>query len=52
MMYMNPLGEIDYKNPQEAMKKMANHIRYLQEQIEYLSMLVEGNTIEDNSKEV
>lgn len=52
MIYLNPLGEIDYKNPQEAMKKMANHIRYLQEQIEYLSMLVEGNTTQNNSEEV
>lgn len=52
MIYLNPLGEIDYKNPQEAMKKMANHIRYLQEQIEYLSMLVEGSTTQNNSEEV
>lgn len=52
MIHINPLGEIDYKNPQEAMKKMANHIRYLQEQIEYLSMLVEGNTTQNNSEEV
>lgn len=52
MIHINPLGEVDYKNPQEATKKMANHIRYLQEQIEYLSMLVEGNTIQNNSEEV
>lgn len=44
MIHINPLGEIDYKNPQEAMKKMENHIRYLQEQIEYLSMLMENDT--------
>lgn len=41
---MKPLGEIDYGNTKEALAKIVNHIRYLQEQIEYLSMLVEGNT--------
>lgn len=44
MIHINPLGEIDYKNPQEAIKKMAKHIIYLQEQIEYLSMLMENDT--------
>lgn len=53
MLYnMNSLGEIDYSNTKEALAKIVNHIRYLQEQIEYLSMLVEGNTTQNNSEEV
>lgn len=49
---MKSLGEIDYSNTKEALAKIANHIRYLQEQIEYLSMLVEGNSTQNNSEEV
>lgn len=33
--FTQTLNRIDYANPQEALKKMANHIKYLQEQLEY-----------------
>lgn len=49
---MKPLGEIDYSNTKEALAKIVNHIRYLQEQIEYLSMLKDGESTNANSKEV
>lgn len=49
---MKPLGDVNYGNTKAALEQMANHIRYLQEQIEYLSMLVEGNSTQNNSEEV
>ena len=53
MLYnMNSLGEIDYSNTKETLAKIVNHIRYLQEQIEYLSMLVDKENTTDNGKEV
>lgn len=33
--FTQSLQKIDYNNPQDAIKKMANHIKYLQEQLEY-----------------
>lgn len=33
--FTQSLQKIDYSNPQEALKKMVNHIKYLQEQLEY-----------------
>lgn len=33
--FAQSLQKIDYNNPQEALKKMASHIRYIQEQLEY-----------------
>lgn len=35
MIFTQSLQKIDYDNPQDAIKKMANHIRYMQEQMEY-----------------
>lgn len=33
--FTQSLQRIDYSNPQDALKKMANHIKYLQETLEY-----------------
>ena len=33
--FTQSLQRIDASNPQEAIKKMANHIKYIQEQLEY-----------------
>lgn len=33
--FTQSLQKIDAANPQEAIKKMANHIKYIQEQLEY-----------------
>lgn len=35
MIFTQSLQKIDYDNPKEALKKMVNHIRYMQEQMEY-----------------
>ena len=44
MIFTQTLQRIDAANPQEAIKKMANHLRYIQEQLEYtLSNLDSGN---------
>lgn len=42
--FTQSLQRIDETNPQDAVKKMANHIKYLQEQLEYtLHNLDSGN---------
>ena len=33
--FTQSLQKIDISNPQDAIKKMANHIKYIQEQLEY-----------------
>lgn len=33
--FTQSLQRIDYNNPTDAIKKMANHIKYMQEQMEY-----------------
>lgn len=35
MIFTQNMQRIDTNNPQDAIKKMANHIKYLQEQLEY-----------------
>ena len=45
--FTQSLQKIDYNNPQDAIKKMVNHIKYMQEQMEYtLHNLDSGNVIE------
>ena len=39
------LRKIDFANPQEALKEMANHIRYIQEQLEYTLMNLDSTNI-------
>ena len=43
--FTNQLRTIDYTNPQEAMKVMANHIRYIQEQLEYTLMNLDSTNV-------
>lgn len=39
------LGKVDYSNPNDALRLMANHIRYLQEQLEYTLMNLDSTNI-------
>lgn len=43
--FTQSLQRIDYNNPQEAIKKMANHIKYLQEQLEYTLFNLDSQNI-------
>ena len=43
--FTNQLRTIDYANSQEALKAMANHIRYIQEQLEYTLMNLDSSNI-------
>ena len=39
------LRRTDFTDPQEALKEMANHIRYIQEQLEYTLMNLDSSNI-------
>ena len=41
------LQKIDYSNPTDALKKMANHIKYLQEQLEYTLYNLDSHNINE-----
>ena len=43
--FTQSLQRIDEINPQEAIKKMANHIKYLQEQLEYTLLNLDSRNI-------
>lgn len=43
--FTNQLRSIDYANPQEALKVMANHIRNIQEQLEYTLMNLDSSNV-------
>ena len=43
--FTQSLQRIDETNPQEAIKKMANHIKYLQEQLEYTLLNLDSRNI-------
>lgn len=43
--FNNQLGRVDYSSPQEALKQMANHIRYIQEQLEYTLMNLDSSNV-------
>lgn len=47
MIFTQSLQKIDEANPQEAIKKMANHIRYLQEQLEYTLLNLDSRNISE-----
>ena len=46
------LGRVDYANPQEALKLMANHIRYLQEQLEWTLMNLDSTNVTEIETDV
>lgn len=39
------LGRLNTEKPQEALKAMANHIRYIQEQLEYTLMNLDSSNV-------
>jgi hypothetical protein len=43
--FTQSLQKIDTANPQEAIKKMANHIKYIQEQLEYTLFNLDSRNI-------
>lgn len=45
MIFSQSLNRIDAGNPQEAIKKMANHIKYIQEQLEYTLLNLDSRNI-------
>ena len=45
--FTQSLQKIDATNPQEAIKKMANHIKYLQEQLEYTLFNLDSRNINE-----
>lgn len=52
MIFTTQMGRIDYANAPDALKKMADHIRYIQEQLEYtLTNLDSSNIVEIDTDE-
>lgn len=47
MIFTQSLQKIDTANPQDAIKKMANHIKYLQEQLEYTLLNLDSRNINE-----
>ena len=47
MIFAQSLQRIDPANPQDAIKKMADHIRYLQEQLEYTLLNLDSRNINE-----
>lgn len=45
--FTQSLQRIDTSNPQDAIKKMANHIKYLQEQLEYTLLNLDSRNINE-----
>lgn len=45
--FTQSLQRVDYNNPQEALKKMANHIKYIQETLEYNLHNLDSNNINE-----
>ena len=43
--FTQSLQKIDVANPQDAIKKMANHIKYLQEQLEYTLLNLDSRNV-------
>lgn len=45
--FTQSLQKIDTANPQESIKKMANHIKYIQEQLEYTLLNLDSQNINE-----
>ena len=43
--FTKQLNRVDYADPTEALREMANHIRYIQEQLEYTLMNLDSSNI-------
>ena len=44
-LFNRQLRRTEFTNPQEALKEMANHIRYIQEQLEYTLMNLDSSNV-------
>lgn len=47
MIFTQSLQKIDENDPKNAIKKMANHIKYLQEQLEYTLLNLDSRNINE-----
>ncbi len=47
MIFTQSLQRIDASNPNEAIKKMVNHIKYIQEQLEYTLTNLDSSNISE-----
>ena len=47
MIFTQSLQRIDFSNPPEALKKMYNHLMYLQEQLEYTLLNLDSENINE-----
>ena len=45
--FTQQMQRIDAANPQDAIKKMANHIKYIQEQLEYTLLNLDSRNINE-----
>ena len=43
--FTTQLRKVDWANPSDAIKDMANHIRYIQEQLEYTLMNLDSSNV-------
>jgi len=43
--FTQSLRKVDFSNPTEAIRDMANHIRYIQEQLEYTLMNLDSSNV-------
>ena len=43
--FTQSLRKVDFSNPAEAIRDMANHIRYIQEQLEYTLMNLDSSNV-------
>lgn len=43
--FTQAMQKIDYSDPQDAIKKMVNHIKYLQEQLEYTLLNLDSRNV-------
>lgn len=50
--FSKQLQKVDYTNPSEAIRLMANHIKYIQEQLEYTLMNLDSRNITEIETDV
>lgn len=50
--FTNQLNRLDVSNTSEALRQMANHIRYIQEQLEYTLMNLDSSNITEIETDV
>lgn len=50
--FANQLKKLDYGNPKAALREMANHIKYIQEQLEYTLMNLDSRNVREIETDV